>query len=171
MMSQDAVAKFQAQMAGHNQEWALLISRVQAFLTSQSLLATGAALLITSVGDHFSKIIFFCLVGLVMAIFSSIAIAINCKIIRRWHIQIQKHIEKNKNVLDGYFMPRRQPDFFHLVSTDILNIGLCLFVGASWMIAFANAVGSWMWAVVFLVFIFWIAIISYIYASPHPSEV
>lgn len=129
-----AVAKYNAQKAGHDHEWTLLAARIQAFLTSQSLFAAGASVLATQ--NNTNGIMLLAAISGLIAVGTSVAIAINCKVIRRWHVQMRDLIDHEYVHLQGYFMPRNQPDILHFISTDALSQGLCLLTGGAWIYIF-----------------------------------
>lgn len=166
-----AIDKYKVQLSRHDHEWSILISRVQALLTSQSLLATGAALLVTSDESPSYKLAFFSAIGLSLSFFASIAIAINCNVIRKWHRQIRTLIDNTTDKatglgqLDGYYMPRRQPDGFHTVSVDVMSVGLCLITGVAWIVTFAHDKAPWVWNFLGILAFGWLILVGWIYRA------
>jgi hypothetical protein len=134
------IARYQTQKAGHDHEWVLLSGRVTAYLTSQSLLATGAALLASTDkdGNHALGLVFMSMTGMALSIIASLVIAINCSVINSWHYQIQRLIKADEadNFLGGFYMPRSQPDWFHTISTDGFSIGVTVIGVIAWAVLF-----------------------------------
>jgi hypothetical protein len=112
----------------------LLSGRVNAFLSSQALFATGATLLAASTTPHEPEIIFLACVAVTFSVFSSLAITINCRVINEWHRYIQEAIKQDAKTeyLKGIYMPRAQPDWMHHISTDMFSIFLTVIGGLAW---------------------------------------
>lgn len=170
-----AIAKYMAQKARHDHEWALLTARVQAFLMSQSLLATGAALLASQSLEpgrtgHDTKLVFIAFFGTAIALISSIGIMINCKILRAWHYQIREFIKNNKTYLKDFYMPRRQPDIMHHISTDGINVGFCILAGIAWLIVIFIFGNQWALNFFFAIIVIWLFAGVWIYTTGIPGN-
>jgi hypothetical protein len=121
----------------------LLLSRINALLTSQSLfVAAGSFLysnlqnrpdqqqtLVTAVGA----------IAVYSALHALIAIYLGCQVLRRWHRHGEKIIDRDahKGDLTGlYLLPRRhQPDLTHFISVDLFGYLLAFVFIVFWVLA------------------------------------
>ena len=136
---QRRVQEYQMRKGIHDHEWTLLSGRVAAYLASQSLLATGAALLFSASIPHYGPLLFLSAVGFVISFLSSLSTCINCTVLNDSHVFIQELITEDKKdgFLTGFYIPRKQPDVMHKLSTDLFCIGTPAIGGAAWLVVAA----------------------------------
>ncbi|ESQ81763.1 hypothetical protein AEAC466_20285 [Asticcacaulis sp. AC466] len=121
----------------HDHEWVLLSGRINTLMTSQSfLIAACAALYVNRVGnEHSSGIIaMIASVAILLCFMASLVIVINCRVILDWHIEANRLYKEDMNRdLAGYYIPRDQADFRHILTTDIFSTLIPLSLGFLWL--------------------------------------
>jgi len=78
-------------------------------------------------------------VALAVCILSFVALAIGCRILRKWHRHGERLIKEDKGrpppELMHLHLDRDQPDWHHTVSMDVFVLGLCSVFIAFWIFA------------------------------------
>lgn len=135
--------KFQFYRDEDKHECNLIAARINAFLTSQSLLLTASAILFSGLknapaGEQRLVLLPIAGVAIVAATLAEIAIWIGCDVLRQWHrhgtalIADQSNHAPNADNIDGCYLVSRnqpdlkqhQPDLRHRLSVDVFCIGL-----------------------------------------------
>ena len=117
-------------------ECTLLSQRVAAFLVSQSFLVIATTAVYSSTSDKGPKIAtFIAMFAVVLALIASIAIAIGCRVLRRWHEFGTKLLaaDAQDGYLKGFHFNRRQADLAHILSMDVFNIAIPIAFLTGWM--------------------------------------
>lgn len=121
----------------HDHEWVLLSGRINTLMTSQSfLIAACAALYVNRLGNEHSNgiIAVIASVALLLCFTASMVIVINCRVILDWHIEANRLYKEDENhELTGYYIPRDQTDFRHIITTDIFSTLIPLSLGFLWL--------------------------------------
>jgi len=128
----------------HDHEWILLSGRVNSLLASQSFLIVASTALYHPLMENQPSDssalaeLFLALLGLIICIFSSVVISINCRVIRDWHKHLNHLYVEDVNyapidTLKGLHIPRNHPDILHTISTDIFSVGLPVIFGVFWL--------------------------------------
>jgi hypothetical protein len=132
-MFDSIVDEYKVYRAEDKHECDLLSARVNALLTSQSLLVTASAILYAN-----GKVV----PGRVVAIFGMffcfvvcLAICMSCAVLRRWHEHGKQLVQDNGTALKNYHYGRKQPDIGHFLSIEFFGIGLSLGFLVLWIVA------------------------------------
>jgi hypothetical protein len=150
----------------------LLSARVGALLTSQSLLATAAAILYNHDGKggaQFLVIPVITTMALVMNLFAFLAIGIGCEVMRGWHAHGAALLaaDKEDGFLKGRTLNRKQPDWRHALSTDLFNLGMPVCFGTGWFAVVAQAYLGWQrWTLVAALAVLaacWVALLAVVF--------
>ena len=114
----------------------LISARINALLTSQSLLLAGALVLYSEFKTLGKEQIFIVIViavlGLITSLLSGIAIFGGCKVLRAWH-KYSKKIQGLEQLEDSVVRTRNMPDVWHIVGMEVFSIGMPIVFVVFWI--------------------------------------
>ena len=136
--------KFQVYRDEDKHECNLNAVRVNALLSSQSLLLVSSAILYSSQTALQKKpvLLTIAVLGLAVSILAYNAIRIGCRVLHKWHDLGMKLIQEDNDAgpgneeLKGCYLDRNQPDKDHIWSVDRFSKGMAVLFCAFWISAF-----------------------------------
>lgn len=130
----DRLAAFRAR---HDHEWSLLSGRLGTLLTSQSFLIIACGSLYSNLKNDTDKapvLLPLSAVALILCFLSTIVIAINCRVIRDWHVFRAKLFDEDKaGELGAIDILRRTPDLKHLVTAEVFSVIIPILFAGLWI--------------------------------------